>query len=684
MKSYTLKEIAQWQKEVSNLNTKISLPSLQRGFVWKPNQIEALWDSIFRGYPIGAILISEDEDENRFLLDGQQRCTSIALGHFNPYYNNNGEFLSLKDYKPSIWIDLAPKTKTEGQKFVFRCLTKSHPWGYQLKDNSVTLSMSNRRNALTFFKPLTESYLDLTSKDINPWDAYFPIPLVYILEIETLNFEIFKNELIQKTRTLKKIETQHSNKGFVDYTLLETDEYEENIKNIFIGYCNYKNLSIPEITVNAKVLKEDDSETDDSQDPSLFVRLNSAGTRISGEELIYSVYKAKFPKIKDLVENIGSSYIAPSKIISLFSRLIICEQSSYINYQKDISIQNFRKKIIESDFKEKLQAYIGVENQSKAKKIIENALSILTKNEPDFPPILLKLLIVTNFDLFFVLLTYINKRGFETLSEVEKNEISSNYVYILWFNKDAKKIASSLFDLLLSESENRTWANSIKILIKENLLVPIVEPILLRKQLDEIVIKNQIQFYRFDIIEDKNLFFPEIKEQLLYDLLNKDIFIENWRLLIEKIFRNKSMLLFAQKEYMNSKFKEFNQFENIEDTNRPWDWDHIYPDSWVYRKEGINQLVRSWVNCIGNFRALSYDDNRSENNHLSPMERFENDSKKEESFVKENDLQFWNQINSTFGRLKENEPEKTKIFLSAVIHRMVNIYEEWFENYYQK
>ncbi len=144
------------------------------------------------------------------------------------------------------------------------------------------------------------------------------------------------------------------------------------------------------------------------------------------------------------------------------------------------------------------------------------------------------------------------------------------------------------------------------------------------------------------------------------------------------------MLLFAQKEYMNSKFKEFNQFENIEDTNRPWDWDHIYPDSWVYRKEGINQLVRSWINCIGNFRALSYDDNRSENNHLSPMERFENDSKKEESFVKENDLQFWNQIDSTFGRLKENEPEKTKIFLSAVIHRMVNIYEEWFENYYQK
>ena len=64
--SYSLKEISEWQKEVSGQESKISLPSLQRGFVWKPSQIEALWDSIFRGYPIGAIMMSIDEKENRF------------------------------------------------------------------------------------------------------------------------------------------------------------------------------------------------------------------------------------------------------------------------------------------------------------------------------------------------------------------------------------------------------------------------------------------------------------------------------------------------------------------------------------------------------------------------------------------------------------------------------------------
>ena len=32
------------------------LPAIQREFVWKPDQIEKLFDSLMRGYPIGAFL----------------------------------------------------------------------------------------------------------------------------------------------------------------------------------------------------------------------------------------------------------------------------------------------------------------------------------------------------------------------------------------------------------------------------------------------------------------------------------------------------------------------------------------------------------------------------------------------------------------------------------------------------
>lgn len=681
MKNYSLKEISQWQKEVSGGETKISLPSLQRGFVWKPNQIEVLWDSIFRGYPIGAILMSLDEKLNRNLLDGQQRCTSIALGHFNPFNDNLDSFFSLKTYKPSIWLDLAPKQSVNGQKFIFRCLTQSHPWGYQLRDSNATLSMVDRRKALKYFndsdevkEQKIERYTDLKSKNITPWDSYYPIPLAYILEINTDNETDFKKILSNKIVSLK-IKTKHSDDEYVNYTKITDQEFS----TIYKGFCNYTKLNIPEIIVDSNVLKDDDEKLNsESEDPTLFVRLNSAGTRISGEELNYSIYKAHFPEFKDLVEKIGASYLAPSKVISLFSRLSACEQNDYINYQKDFSIQIFRKKISEVVFKNILQENIKIY----AKNIIEQAILILQNNDSSFPIILLKQIILSNTDLFFVLLAYLRKYGLNNLDEIEQKKIASSYVYILWFNKDSKKAASLLFNLLFTKDENISWSDSMKVLIEKDLLLPIIEPILLRKQLEIIIIQNQIQFDHITTIKDKDLFLEDIKNQLFYDSSNENRFIENWNMLIRKIYSNKSMLLYAQREYMNTKFKEFNQFESIEDTNRPWDWDHIYPDSWVYRKEGINQMVRNWVNCIGNFRALSYDDNRSENNHLSPKERFENDSKKEESFINQNDLEFWNKIDQTFGKIKHKEPEKTEIFLNAVIYRMVNIYENWLENYF--
>jgi hypothetical protein len=38
------------------------LPSLQRGAVWRPNQIELLWDSVMRGFPIGSMVVCKRLD----------------------------------------------------------------------------------------------------------------------------------------------------------------------------------------------------------------------------------------------------------------------------------------------------------------------------------------------------------------------------------------------------------------------------------------------------------------------------------------------------------------------------------------------------------------------------------------------------------------------------------------------
>jgi len=45
------------RKALENIeNKRYFLPAIQRGFVWETAQIEQLFDSVLRGYPIGSFL----------------------------------------------------------------------------------------------------------------------------------------------------------------------------------------------------------------------------------------------------------------------------------------------------------------------------------------------------------------------------------------------------------------------------------------------------------------------------------------------------------------------------------------------------------------------------------------------------------------------------------------------------
>jgi len=57
---------------------KIDIPEFQRDFVWSDNQIEMLIESIYKGYPIGLIILWQ-EGKKLYVLDGQQRILSLVL-----------------------------------------------------------------------------------------------------------------------------------------------------------------------------------------------------------------------------------------------------------------------------------------------------------------------------------------------------------------------------------------------------------------------------------------------------------------------------------------------------------------------------------------------------------------------------------------------------------------------------
>jgi uncharacterized protein with ParB-like and HNH nuclease domain len=92
--------IASLLSDVTKGNIKI--PVFQREFVWNDEQIMSLLDSIYRGYPVGSLLLWSTKERLRhernvggfrlpdtpedfpvnYVLDGQQRLTTL-YGVFN-------------------------------------------------------------------------------------------------------------------------------------------------------------------------------------------------------------------------------------------------------------------------------------------------------------------------------------------------------------------------------------------------------------------------------------------------------------------------------------------------------------------------------------------------------------------------------------------------------------------------
>ncbi len=68
----------------------LNVPEFQRKFVWKPSKTRDLVDSLWRGYPIGTLLLWESsyssprsalgtQSQKQWIIDGQQRVASLAL-----------------------------------------------------------------------------------------------------------------------------------------------------------------------------------------------------------------------------------------------------------------------------------------------------------------------------------------------------------------------------------------------------------------------------------------------------------------------------------------------------------------------------------------------------------------------------------------------------------------------------
>ncbi|MDD6813096.1 MAG: DUF262 domain-containing protein [Akkermansia muciniphila] len=275
--------------------SKIAIPDVQRGLVWNPTQIAELWKSIFEGYPIGALTVYRQKD-NWQLIDGQQRWHAIKLG-LHP---------DEKQKAMTILWTVWEKNQDESWNFVHLMVsTRRHPWGFVWK------KPDDRLERLPH------------SEMIEAWDKMLPkekredpfeLPTLaaaqkYFLEDNSKHKWIPLHELL-------------SEENATNDNIIETIRNSEQVK---AWRERVESPFIPLIRFNLKENVTSD-KSDRNRIHELFTRINKGGTEISTVDYTYSTLCSYLGNdFKNSINTIAENFMPPNRVARLYARLKYAE-----------------------------------------------------------------------------------------------------------------------------------------------------------------------------------------------------------------------------------------------------------------------------------------------------------------------------------------------------------------------
>ena len=701
----------------------VQIPSLQRSAVWKQAQVELLWDSIMRGFPIGSFVVSKiisnqvsrtgkygeewkNVEVSHHLLDGQQRCNAICLG-FIPFPEHGNS----KDVSAILWLDLAPKGQINSTRdYWLRLTTTAHPWGFQRDDKATRLPISDIRDGLKNFGWLDANYDRLPGKEERPRpvevypapkSASAPIPFSLLLNLveKVDNKDQFWDKIKERLKDSK-------NYGWAEKAqeaIIQSSDGDLN--RIFNGLKRCQNYTIIALQVSHDSIItssiSEDREFETSQTPiikdisnveHLFSRLNSKGTTLEGLELTYSMIKAYWPGIEKAIDKLNIKPMPPAHLAMLGARLALTEKKKL---QSSLSVSDLRRIAVDvkkSEDKEKLESFFDlceIENQyfDKVLKLVD--LWLLYRGDIDcgLLYVLRTSLAVEAPDVYLLLMWWARESLIEYNWNVEQaasNTIEQRPKLIAlattlhWFSVDSAAAVGKLFIenkiSALSSMENE-FNGILNFYSGEENDSKIVLKVLSSKNLNKILTKPQnnddLKNWRWwtEYINNSKFERNEIleREKGLVPFLN--------RLFEGNTGRGKAryLLLYAQRKYLARKFSDYDPSNSDlwEQDNRPWDFDHILPSAVLgYNQGTFREVCRQWAGTIGNLRAWPMEENRSRGDQQAFKTITGCDV--ENSFLTTNDI-------SSFSMERDDvyDLKKSHTFVCAVRERLLKIYEEW-------
>jgi hypothetical protein len=704
----SLREVASWQSKAIAGGTKpvivAGIPSLQRGAVWNAGQVEMLWDSMMRGFPVGSLVVCkrlhsqstrvtgrnndwESGEIEYHLLDGQQRSNAIALGFLDPTLIGDDE----ADIPAALWLELGHPRSSPGstREFLFRVLTRAHPWGYQPNDAADRLSAEQIRKACetcagdTRTRPRVSRAWPSTSPARSA-----PLPVAWLLDaalVQDLHGRQMWEHLIERCKV-------RSDLKWTTKTLEIMALSESAPAHIERGLARLRTTRIIVLKVAQEVLDEDATQEPDAApvDPSvssiehLFQRLNSAGTILRGEELAFSMIKAYWPRIEDsfgAIRGLNDEAQQPmpgSHLAALGARAALIGTTGRNKLPPPLSISRIRSLAHlapRAGEKQRVLAYLGIspaqgENyaESDLHRNLRQVDDWLLYREKDreygLPPVLRTGIARGSPDLYLLLLHFAQRVRESAYSAAQIDALSKPLLALAtavhWFSDNPEKAVEAVFGAI-STDPVLSPESFHRVLHRSKQTLGLRDPALL----DALIPAPTMEGLRgWRLWNSAKAAHPRGEPGLT----------EDWPFL-HRVISKRNLLLYAQRRYMFKAFPTYDpaQVDTWKETNRPWDFDHILPSALLYNRR--NAIYKSacdeWVDTIGNLRAWPMEQNRSKGKDPATVDA----SQCQDSFL--NDGHERLAFMATDETIDTAKPAFD--FMSAARTRTFRIYAQWFE-----
>ncbi len=334
----------------------LALPPIQRNAAWNPRQVVDVWDSVFRGLPLGAFMLQERNEgqpgrrsgadacidnflpQGWDLLDGQQRVRSLLLGLYGPNLRRG------RQDKRCIWLDLYGKS--DRYLFELSVTSASQPFGYNedgYKFAPATKAQARKRfedegeeirngDRQAYSHELFEGFMGdgptLLRLVGDEHEAPVP-PLGYPKGWPPLPARIDLGRLAN-ARTI-----------FPLHELLQVwVEAESSKDEALLRFVGRTHPRFPDLVDALKHFEEavialvNASSVRGKSLPLLYDRIGAGGTRLSDEERLFSFYKSIRPRFHDVVRGIYEAcgrMMAPSQIAASAIRIA----NAQAHYERD-------------------------------------------------------------------------------------------------------------------------------------------------------------------------------------------------------------------------------------------------------------------------------------------------------------------------------------------------------------